>query len=306
MAYCRQAKIALELPVGRSTESAYGSGITSSSTASGGLLTGRPTHPAGGPSRRQSLPGSLGCHAPRRRSGHNRHPAELPSEAEYPAAAGPKRHRGRLPGMRESSYAVRSLDESTWPAFARLVEANNGVWGGCWCMGFHVRLGKGRTPSGTGPRRSAYATAAPAPRSSSTARTASAGVSSAPRTNCRRSRADDATKRAWWHCRTGASPASSPARGCAAGALRTWRWAGRCSRSPAWAADGRGLPGGRRLGARRVPVQRRAVDLRAPRVQPRPQDRQAPLGRDPDGQSAHAVGSLRTPLRKVRTARIRS
>ncbi|MFJ5262263.1 GNAT family N-acetyltransferase [Streptomyces sp. NPDC088387] len=42
--------------------------------------------------------------------------------------------------------AVRPLDTDTWPAFARLVEANNGVWGGCWCMGFHVRLGKGRTP----------------------------------------------------------------------------------------------------------------------------------------------------------------
>src|SRR4051794_6226293 len=41
--------------------------------------------------------------------------------------------------------SVRPLDASTWPAFARLVEANNGVWGGCWCMGFHVRL-EGRTP----------------------------------------------------------------------------------------------------------------------------------------------------------------
>ncbi|MEW2521971.1 GNAT family N-acetyltransferase [Actinacidiphila alni] len=40
---------------------------------------------------------------------------------------------------------VRPLDASTWPAFAALVEANNGVWGGCWCMGFHVKVGKGRT-----------------------------------------------------------------------------------------------------------------------------------------------------------------
>ncbi|MEJ7726860.1 MAG: GNAT family N-acetyltransferase [Actinomycetes bacterium] len=38
------------------------------------------------------------------------------------------------------------MDGNTWPAFARLVEANNGVWGGCWCMGFHVKLGKGRAP----------------------------------------------------------------------------------------------------------------------------------------------------------------
>ncbi|WP_190092670.1 GNAT family N-acetyltransferase [Streptomyces melanogenes] len=40
---------------------------------------------------------------------------------------------------------VRLLDADTWPAFARLVEANGGVWGGCWCMGFHVKVGKGRT-----------------------------------------------------------------------------------------------------------------------------------------------------------------
>ena len=40
---------------------------------------------------------------------------------------------------------VCALDADTWPAFARLVQANNGVWGGCWCMGFHVKLGKGRT-----------------------------------------------------------------------------------------------------------------------------------------------------------------
>jgi hypothetical protein len=39
---------------------------------------------------------------------------------------------------------VRALDVDTWPAFARLVDANNGVWGGCWCMGFHVKL-KDRT-----------------------------------------------------------------------------------------------------------------------------------------------------------------
>ena len=43
------------------------------------------------------------------------------------------------------TLVVRPLDGETWPAFARLVEANNGVWGGCWCMGFHVKLGKGRT-----------------------------------------------------------------------------------------------------------------------------------------------------------------
>lgn len=34
-------------------------------------------------------------------------------------------------------YTTSALTQQTWPAFAALVEANNGVWGGCWCMGFH-------------------------------------------------------------------------------------------------------------------------------------------------------------------------
>jgi GNAT superfamily N-acetyltransferase len=34
-------------------------------------------------------------------------------------------------------YTVKPLDPTTWDAFAALVEANNGVFGGCWCMGFH-------------------------------------------------------------------------------------------------------------------------------------------------------------------------
>ena len=39
--------------------------------------------------------------------------------------------------MDEPSFAVKALDESTWAAFAALVERNNGIFGGCWCMGFH-------------------------------------------------------------------------------------------------------------------------------------------------------------------------
>ena len=34
-------------------------------------------------------------------------------------------------------YTIKPLDEGTWDAFAALVEANNGVFGGCWCIGFH-------------------------------------------------------------------------------------------------------------------------------------------------------------------------
>ena len=41
--------------------------------------------------------------------------------------------------MVEPTYEIRALDESTWPAFAALVECNNGIFGGCWCMGFHPK-----------------------------------------------------------------------------------------------------------------------------------------------------------------------
>jgi GNAT superfamily N-acetyltransferase len=34
-------------------------------------------------------------------------------------------------------YTIQPLDASTWPAFAELVERNNGIFGGCWCMGYH-------------------------------------------------------------------------------------------------------------------------------------------------------------------------
>ena len=33
---------------------------------------------------------------------------------------------------------MRPLDSSTWPDFARLIERQNGLWGGCWCMAFHA------------------------------------------------------------------------------------------------------------------------------------------------------------------------
>jgi hypothetical protein len=34
-------------------------------------------------------------------------------------------------------YTTKPLTPETWDDFAALVEANNGVWGGCWCIGFH-------------------------------------------------------------------------------------------------------------------------------------------------------------------------
>ena len=37
----------------------------------------------------------------------------------------------------QRAYTTALLTGETWEDFVALVEANNGVWGGCWCMGFH-------------------------------------------------------------------------------------------------------------------------------------------------------------------------
>lgn len=38
----------------------------------------------------------------------------------------------------------RPLAPDTWPAFARLVEKHNGIFGGCWCISFHLEPGEKR------------------------------------------------------------------------------------------------------------------------------------------------------------------
>jgi ribosomal protein S18 acetylase RimI-like enzyme len=40
------------------------------------------------------------------------------------------------------SWTVQPLDSPTWEAFAELVERNNGIFGGCWCIGFHPERGQ--------------------------------------------------------------------------------------------------------------------------------------------------------------------
>lgn len=83
----------------------------------------------------------------------------------HSAPPGPETRRGtlmrwgRLPrGMRAQvvrflaygrimAYTTKPLTPATWDDFATLVESHNGVWGGCWCMGFH--------PEGVGPERTA-------------------------------------------------------------------------------------------------------------------------------------------------------
>jgi|SRR5215469_1606097 len=39
-------------------------------------------------------------------------------------------------------YTVQPLDASTWDAFAELVERNNGIFGGCWCIAYHPECGQ--------------------------------------------------------------------------------------------------------------------------------------------------------------------
>ena len=36
------------------------------------------------------------------------------------------------------AYTVSTLGPQTWDRFAELVERNNGIFGGCWCIGFHL------------------------------------------------------------------------------------------------------------------------------------------------------------------------
>jgi GNAT superfamily N-acetyltransferase len=39
-------------------------------------------------------------------------------------------------------YTMRELDASSWDVFAELVERNNGIYGGCWCIGYHPECGQ--------------------------------------------------------------------------------------------------------------------------------------------------------------------
>jgi GNAT superfamily N-acetyltransferase len=42
-------------------------------------------------------------------------------------------------GAQDMTYTVRALDATTWDAYAELIEHNGGVFGGCWCVGFHPK-----------------------------------------------------------------------------------------------------------------------------------------------------------------------
>jgi GNAT superfamily N-acetyltransferase len=50
---------------------------------------------------------------------------------------------GSVSSHQEGPYTIRPLDVSSWDAFAELVERNNGVYGGCWCVAFHSAYDRG-------------------------------------------------------------------------------------------------------------------------------------------------------------------
>ena len=46
------------------------------------------------------------------------------------------------------ALTTKALAAGTWPDFAALAEAHNGVWSGCWCMAFHDVDSRHATPEG--------------------------------------------------------------------------------------------------------------------------------------------------------------
>ena len=204
----------------------------------------------------------------------------------------------RLDAMADSPFEVRPLDESTWPAFAALVEANNGIFGGCWCIGFH--------PEGT-------AGSAAVNRDRKLERVRAGTTHAAlvfegdacvgwcqfgapdelPRIKNRVAYEKGVTDLPDWRIACNYAGKGHRRQGVATAGLAGALGPDRRARG----RPGRGLPGGRRVGARRFPVPRGALHLRAAGVRARPQDRQAPVGRLDDGS---------TPARRKETSWLRS
>ena len=45
-------------------------------------------------------------------------------------------------------FSAHPLTPATWDAYAALIEAHRGVWGGCWCLAFHPEgLNNRHTPT---------------------------------------------------------------------------------------------------------------------------------------------------------------
>ena len=187
--------------------------------------------------------------------------------------------------MVEENYTVSALDESTWAAFAALVERNNGVFGGCWCIGFHSE-GIDRTAQGERNRerkhdrvRSGTAHAALVFDGEDCVGWCQFGApDEVPLIKNRAAYEKSRTTSPDWriaccfvgkgHRRHGVATAAL------SGALQLIAGLG------GGTVEGYPEPAG--CGTRRLPVQRRPFDLRKARVRSRPQDRQASLGRHPN------------------------
>ena len=50
--------------------------------------------------------------------------------------------------MPETGLEIRELGPTTWPDFVRIMEKHNGVWGGCWCVTFHLSRDEEKRMSG--------------------------------------------------------------------------------------------------------------------------------------------------------------
>lgn len=50
--------------------------------------------------------------------------------------------------MPATPLTSKPLSPATWPAFARLVEKHNGIFGGCWCISFHLEPGDNKRMAG--------------------------------------------------------------------------------------------------------------------------------------------------------------
>lgn len=49
---------------------------------------------------------------------------------------------GSAPAPADGERTVVALGPETWGLFSELVERNNGVYGGCWCIGYHPECGQ--------------------------------------------------------------------------------------------------------------------------------------------------------------------
>ena len=192
-----------------------------------------------------------------------------------------------------SGYTIKALDESSWDAFARLVEANNGVFGGCWCMGFHPD--DSREPALNRERKLARVQAGRAHAALVFDGDDCVGwcqfgaPDEVPKIKNRAAYEKSVTTLPDWRIACNFVGKGHRRKGVATAALAGALDLIALSRR----RQGRGLSRGRGFGSCRLPLQRRTVDLREAGIRPRPQDRQAPLGRH-QSRRPNVVGDLAT------------